>query len=262
MVLKRIKSVLPFILSLVVFVFGIRYFGNLALIQQDSMAPELSEGDLVWTMRKPFLDFFNQEIEVNSLVFQDSLGRKIPFKILGLPGDTITVKSYDFLRNGVRVEDQNFSLPYRIQFRPELDGEKLLKSKSINIVSAYQKEQYLITCTRAKREELEQLNHAYVYLYKLNEKDFNKVSGSDRIIDYYIPKLGDELPNTGKWKELSELYPSSFQLKDKTIICKENFVFLIANNLFQGIDSREFGVVPEKTISHKIYKVLYNFNRD
>ena len=262
MVLRRIKSVLPFILSLVVFVFGIRYFGNLALIQQDSMEPELSEGDLVWTMRKPFLDFFNKEIGVNSLVFQDSLGSKIPFKLLGLPGDTITVKSYDFLRNGIRVDNPYFSYPYRIQFRPELDGEKLLNSRAINIVSAYEKEQYLITCTPNKREELEQLNHAYVYLYKLNKKDFNKVSGYDRVIDYYVPKQGDELPNTGKWQELSLLYPNSFQIKDKTIVCQENFVFLVANNLFQGVDSREFGVVPEKSISHKIYKVLCNFNRD
>lgn len=229
--------------------------------------------------------YYNQPVVFNQPTIDfNPIDRKpvLTSRIVGLPGDTITINKMDVAASGkLLVEPEGIQWPYELKVQEKFQ-EKVIPQLDINSYIPSNKGTYEALMTKDQATMLMQISHVrYAKVKWKNElkNDSLALYGKKRwsLFNYgpiHIPKEGEELEisikNIETYRPILENHENvTVQVEDDKVfingreatkyIFQQNYYFVLGDNRANTIDSRHFGPVPASHIIGQPMMVLYSY---
>ncbi len=267
-----------------VFLFCIFFLISVVRIDSLSMSPTLKPNELVFIRPYNFLACAikrNDIVQVsfsateNDSIFQQGLFFK---RVIGLPGDTIKISNAElYINNQLAEINSNLLHNYIIKFNQQKDTALFEEEKITDKYLIDDSCAYLVTLTNRRYLKIKNRsitikeNHEDSALY--DETIFPNTStikwNKYFFGPMYIPKKNDTIHldtfNIVLYKKLITVFEGNeLEIKEGNLfinkqrinyyIPKLNYYFLIGDNFDNSIDSRQWGLIPEKSIKAKLIK--------
>lgn len=279
---------IPGLIAVLVLFLVNTFFFKLLLIPSKDMRPNYTQGDLVLLYKTNKLK--NNDVIAFRFYSDDSLESKpIIFvqRLIGLPGDSITIESGFVSVNSIEEKStRNYFYNYHLKSNIPLDSVIKLKYKLIEGGAISGEEDYSFSISEETADELRK-DTIFAFVDKKVEKgNFRdeQLYMNDSVHKWnkhnfgplYIPKKGDILlldtSNICLYKKLIEaethrkitVFNSTVLLDKeplKSVNIKENYYFVLGDNRDNSVDSRYWGLLPEDYILGKIIKIVYKNNK-
>ena len=264
------------------------FFFDLLVVPSLDMKPNYEQGDVV-VLRKTNR-FSKNDVLAFRFYADDSTDTKpIIFiqRCVALPGDTLFIESGFLYVNAIEEKPKtNYQFNYHIKSKQKLDSAFLIRYKlneggvisneldhsfsmSERIADSLRIDPLIISVTKNVEKENFRDDQMYTNdtVHKWNKHNFGPI---------YVPKKDDVLKldtsNIFIYKKLIEaesrekiaISNDSLFLGNThitSVVIKENYYFVMGDNRDNAIDSRYWGLLPEKNIQGKIVKVLFHKNK-
>ncbi len=219
---KKNKFFLLFLISFIsLYIVITKYFFEIYLVNKSSMEQTLSDGDKIF-LNKCDKDFYRNEV----LVFNDENTNYIK-RCIGLPGDTLEIKGGNFYINNKTLPQKNTHSYFH--------KKKEAKSNSnLMILLCYGK-------------EWSPDNFGPIVIPKKG----SEIKMSFEIFHLYKNIIKKEYGNSLNQKVFFENMPHYYTFK-------QNYYFMVGDNILNSIDSRMYGPISREQIIGKATLVLYS----
>jgi signal peptidase I len=270
------RILIPLWIGFLLFAFVKLVFFDLVPVRSPSMQPTLMQGEWVF-VRKVFTPRLNDIVLVRLPISDKDSAyprTRIFKRVLALPGDSVAVRKGRVYRNGEQLPaNEGFRHNYIAKILRPADtavfAEKGVEEKYPIDDSCV----YLLILSDRQYEEIQadkriyslQSNAEDSALYDENVYPYNAAIkwNKDYFGPLYVPKKGDELELnvrnivyyehflTGTEGNALEIEKGKIFINEKETsryTVKQNYYFVAGDNFDNSIDSRHWGLVPEKNI--------------
>ena len=276
--------VISIVAGVLVFLFSKFFLIDVARVQSLSMADSLPQN--TWVFIRP-ITFLSSAIKRNDIVqlalpFDNkdtTMQHGLFFKrIAAIPGDTVTIRNSQLFINSQSVEINknllhNYILKIDLQKDTVLFEEAGIKEKYLIDDSCV----YIVTLTNLQFNALQKKGLSI----KENKEDSDQYDenifpndprikwNKDFFGPLYVPKKNDTLYldtlNITRYKKIIATFEhNSLEIKEGKILINQketryyitgqNYYFAVGDNFDNSIDSRSWGLVPEKAIYSKLIR--------
>ncbi|GAL85447.1 signal peptidase I [Sporocytophaga myxococcoides] len=246
---------------------------NLMVIPTPQMEPALMVGDKVAVSNTKLIE----RKDVTVFLYPEDLKTYYIQRCIGLPGDSLEIKNSNVFINGEKLED----VPIKLRYYATMDGSEinseLLKKCGIGMSENYRlsSDTYIFFLDEMQAEVfrdsefIKKFHPAFSVEGEAEKRIYPKSEKYKWNVDFYgpiyIPKKGDKISLTDKTIDLYlrciELENDSVKRTGSGLLVnggpivsyefKENYFFMMGDNRHNSLDSRYWGLLPEKLVKGK-----------
>ena len=228
--MRFLKRLFPYFLAFCAALTLFLFVGNFTIIHGSSMQPVLHAGDIVWVMKVKPYEFFVGKLKQNDIVLLNHDNLYFSKRIAAVPGDTVEL--YD---NSLLINHNKYVPPFAL-FSRYIDPQP---SKALEF-RAYLKQESITFTNEANG----------MYSIKAQHSDYIKMDSLKFIATALAPKNVLRKNRTCSWRKgiLENTSNDSSQY------------YVLSQDLYSGMDSRDFCSISKSAITHKAIFVLFSRN--